>query len=310
MNKQINKNSIKKNIDNKKFYQYDNKIHSEDCILGLSKVCPNSADIIIADPPYNIKKNFGINKDNLSLDEYKKWCKKWVDECIRILKPNGVCYIYGFSEILAHISTLIPVDKQRWLIWHYTNKTIPQLNFWQRSHESIICLWKNKPIFNVDDVRVPYTEAFLKNSAGKKRTSTKCRFNNDSNYESYYTPHKKGALPKDVFNISSLAGGKGVQERYFYCKTCNKFCEPKERHVHDNCDIVIHPTQKPYELTKKLIIASMPKQDICNILIPFCGSGIECYVSKKLGANYISFEINEDYINLAENFVKNAKIGK
>lgn len=307
MKKQINKILSKSTV--KKVYKYDNRIHNEDCIVGLLKIPSSSADIIIADPPYNIKKDFGINKDNLSLNDYKKWCQKWIDECIRILKPNGVCYIYGFSEILAHVSTLIPINRQRWLIWHYSNKTSPQLNFWQRSHESIICFWNNKPNFNVDDVRVPYTDSFLKNSAGKKRTSTKCRFNNDSNYESYYIPHKNGALPKDVFNISSLAGGKGTQERYFLCKTCNKFCIPKERHEHDDCDIIIHPTQKPYELTKKLIVASMPKQKVCNILIPFCGSGSECYVSKKLGANFTSFEINKDYVNLAKNFIKNAKIG-
>ncbi|MGZ9761995.1 DNA-methyltransferase [Mycoplasma sp. 394] len=286
-----------------KIYEFNNRIINKDCLDGLKNIPDESADIIIIDPPYNIGKDFGNNKDSMDINEYITWAKQWFSECYRILKPNGLGYIYGFSEILAHISTQIDLKKQRWLIWHYTNKVTPGLKFWQRSHESIICFWKDKPHFNTDDVRVPYTENFIKNSAGKKRTSTKCRFNSDSNYQSYYTPHEKGALPKDVFEISTLAGGKALQERYFYCKTHNIFCNPKQRRSHDECDIIIHPTQKPMDLTRKLIMASRPKDCKFNVLIPFCGSGSECYVTKEMGGNYLSFEINPDYIKLAENIV-------
>jgi site-specific DNA-methyltransferase (adenine-specific) len=51
---------------------YANKILLKDCVFGMKKIPSNSADIVIVDPPYNIKKNFGNNKDNLSLDEYVK----------------------------------------------------------------------------------------------------------------------------------------------------------------------------------------------------------------------------------------------
>lgn len=288
----------------KRFYKYNNKIIFKDCISGLKKVEDNSADIIIIDPPYNIRKDFGNNKDNMNLPKYIKWCRDWINECYRILKDDGTGYIYGFSEILARISAHIDVNKQRWLIWYYKNKTTPSLNFWQRSHEAIICFWKNKPNFNRDDVRVPYTENYLKNSSGKRRAPTKCRFNKNPNFESYYKPHKNGALPKDVFEISSLAGGKGFKERFFFCKTCNKFCKPNERKMHDNCNITIHPTQKPMELTKKLILAAMPKIKNFNVLIPFCGSGSECFVTKKMGGKFVTFEINKDFVNLAKNIVK------
>ena len=85
----------------------------------------------------------------------------------------------------------------RWLILHYTNKNVPSLNFWQRSHESIICSWKNKPVFNRDDVREEYTQTFLKNAAGKVRKSTVGRFSNGEK-ETIYTAHSGGALPRDV----------------------------------------------------------------------------------------------------------------
>src|SRR3989344_1819292 len=124
-----------------------NKIILGDALPGLKKLPDESCDVIVIDPPYNIGKNFGNNIDKREFGEYVSWCKEWINECIRIMKPNGTMFIYGFSEILAYLSIEIPIQK-RWLIWHYTNKNVASLNFWQRSHEAIICAWKNKPIFN------------------------------------------------------------------------------------------------------------------------------------------------------------------
>ena len=123
-----------------------NKIYHEDCIAGMKKIQSESVDIIICDPPYNIGKDFGNDSDKQKMDEYLVWCDTWIGECLRILKPQGTLYIYGFSEILAFIRTRIYCNV-RWLVWHYTNKVTPSLNFWQRTHESILCCYKNKPIF-------------------------------------------------------------------------------------------------------------------------------------------------------------------
>jgi len=188
-----------------------NRIYNEDCVLGMKKIQSESVDIIICDPPYNIGKNFGNNSDKQQMDDYLLWCDQWIAECLRILKPNGTLYIYGFSEILAFIRTRLSCNV-RWLVWHYTNKVTPSLNFWQRTHESILCCYKDKPIFNRDDVREPYTESFLKNAAGKVRKSTKGRFSNGEN-ETIYNAHEGGALPRDVIKVPALAGGAGKKER-------------------------------------------------------------------------------------------------
>ncbi len=152
-----------------------NQIILNDAVAELRKLPSESCDVIIIDPPYNIGKDFGNNLDKRELDEYVRWSKSWINEAIRILKPTGTMFIYGFSEILAHLSVEIPINK-RWLIWHYTNKNVASLNFWQRSHESIICAWKNKPLFNRDEVREPYTEGFLNGAAGKVRKGTVGRY--------------------------------------------------------------------------------------------------------------------------------------
>ena len=110
-----------------------NKIILGDAITELKKLPDESCDVVIIDPPYNIGKDFGNNIDKRELSEYISWCKEWINECIRAMKPNGTMFIYGFSEILAYLSVEISIHK-RWLIWHYTNKNVASLNFWQRSH--------------------------------------------------------------------------------------------------------------------------------------------------------------------------------
>jgi site-specific DNA-methyltransferase (adenine-specific) len=250
-------------------------------------------------------KNFGNNFDKRELNEYVSWCKEWINESIRVTKPTGTMFIYGFSEILAHLSVEIPLNK-RWLIWHYTNKNVASLNFWQRSHEAIICAWKEKPIFNKDDVREPYTDGFLSGAAGKVRKGTIGRFSKGG-LETIYKAHEKGALPRDVIKVAALAGGAGMVERWFLCKTCDDVFEPRQLKNHGGHDIMKHPTQKPLELSKKLIGSAMPKKNGV-VLVPFVGTGSECAAAKELGQNYLGFEINPDYIKIARKTIDSVRV--
>ncbi len=281
-----------------------NQIICGDALEELKKIPNESCDIIIIDPPYNIGKDFGNNIDKRELNEYIEWSKNWLNESIRIMKPSGTMFVYGFSEILAHLSGEIPINK-RWLIWHYTNKNVASLNFWQRSHESIICAWKDKHIFNRDEVREPYTEGFLNGAAGKIRKGTLGRFSREG-VETIYKAHEGGALPRDVIKVAALAGGAGMVERWFLCKTCKDVFEPRKLKAHLGHQIIKHPTQKPIELTQKLIKSAMPNKNGV-VLIPFIGSGSECVVAKKLGLSYLGFELNPDYVKLAEEWLKKTK---
>jgi site-specific DNA-methyltransferase (adenine-specific) len=254
-----------------------NKIYNEDCILGMKKIKNETVDIIICDPPYNIGKDFGNDSDKQSMDDYLVWCDEWIQECLRILKPKGTLYVYGFSENLAFIRTRINNCNVRWLVWHYTNKTTPSLNFWQRSHESILCCYKEKPLFNRDDVREPYTETFIKNAAGKVRKATKGRFSKGDT-ETTYNAHEMGALPRDVIKVPALAGGAGKKER------------------------VDHPTQKPLQLCDTLLKASLNKQDNQTLLVvPFAGSGSECVSAKNNGVQFMKND-NFKHIRSGYNF--------
>lgn len=276
-----------------------NNIYMMDCIEGMKKIDDKTVDIIIADPPYNIGKDFGNKSDKQRMSDYIEWSEKWIDECIRILKDDGTLYIYGFSEILSYIRVMLePINLNeknkkkcnvRWIIWHYTNKVIPSLNFWQRSHESILVCYKNKnPYFNRDLIREPYTDGFLKGSAGKERPNTKGRFNTGKDdKKTSYKAHENGALPRDVIKgIATLAGGGGKKEK------------------------VNHPTQKPLKICEKLFLAAKKTDENYKNLtvIPFCGSGSECIMAKRLNIDYIGFELNEEYIKIANERIKKESI--
>ena len=245
-----------------------------DCIAGMKEQPSESYDVIVCDPPYNIGKDFGNDSDKQEMDAYLSWCDEWIVECVRLLKPDGTLYIYGFPETLAFIRVRINI-RVRWLTWHYTNKTVPSLNFWQRTQESILACSKQVPYFNRDAVREPYTENFIANAAGKVRKATKGRFSKGDT-ETVYNAHEGGALPRDVIKVPALAGGAGRKER------------------------VDHPTQKPLALCEKLLKACLrPGQESqSRVLIPFAGSGSECVAAKRLGCGFLAYEVNPTYVEL------------
>lgn len=252
-------------------------------ILNVAKdIKSESAQIVIADPPYNIGKDFGNKSDKQPMDEYLKWCDEWITECLRILRSDGTMFIYGFSEILALILARIPQKvNRRWIVWHYTNKTTPSLNFWQRSHESILVLWKDTKVFNRDDIREPYTEGFVKGAAGKVRKGTKGRFSKEGAADTTYNAHPQGALPRDVIKLPTLAGGAGKNER------------------------VEHPTQKPLALCEKLILSCKQPSENGFVFVPFAGSGSECVAAKNMDLPFVGVEINETYCDIIKNRLNN-----
>jgi len=246
-----------------------------DALALLPELATGSAQIVLADPPYNIGKDFGNDSDKQPMEQYLEWTDRWITECLRVLAPNGTMFIFGFSEILALILARVPpAVNRRWLIWHYTNKNVASLNFWQRSHESILVLWKAEPVFHRDAVREPYTEGFLNGAAGRKRAATKGRFSKGEQTTTY-TAHPAGALPRDVIKVPALAGGAGAKER------------------------VDHPTQKPLALCERLLRSCAQPATAGIVLVPFAGSGSECVAASRLGLPFVGMELNADYVTLA-----------
>ena len=285
----------------------DDQLYCGDFLDTAALLEGRKFDVVIADPPYNIGKDFGNNTDNRRLDDYLEWTGKWLAICQRHLADTGVIYVYGFPEILAHVAVRHPLDKQRWLVWHYTNKTVPGSRFWQRSHESILCLWAGKrPALQIDQIREDYTDHYKK-CIGKPRKETKCRYNRNGN-GSIYNGHEKGALPRDVIKVPALAGGAGRSERWFMCRDCgDQVRPPGDLRKHDGHDVLKHPTQKPMALTRRLLL-SCTNGGNGSVLIPFSGSGSECVVARSLGINFFGCEINPEYVGFAGQWLKHKNV--
>ena len=260
--------------------------------------------IIIADPPYNIGKDFGVSNDTMFIDDYVSWSMSWINDCLKLLNNNGLLYVYGFAEIIARVAVNYPIEEQHWIAWHYMNKATPASKFWQRSYETILCMWKpgsERPELHIDQIREPYT-SFFETMDGKTRKGTLSRYGNKGE-ETIYNVHENGALPRDVIKIAALSGGAGYSERWFMCKTCdNGIYSPDKQFDHLEHDTLKHPTQKPMKLTERLIKSRIDGYG-GKVLIPFAGSGSECVVARNIGAEYFGIELNPEYALFARQWL-------
>ena len=75
------------------------ELYNADCMEILPNISDESIDLIFADPPFNLKKEYANGRsDNLSISQYMEWSKDWLNECVRILKPGGSIYIYNIPK--------------------------------------------------------------------------------------------------------------------------------------------------------------------------------------------------------------------
>jgi site-specific DNA-methyltransferase (adenine-specific) len=259
----------------------DGILYEGNSLDWLKTVAGQSVDLIIADPPYNIRK---AEWDKFqSQEKYVEWSMEWIAEAARILREDGTLYICGFTEILADLKhpSMDYFASCKWLIWHYRNKANIGRD-WGRSHESILHLRKsNNFIMNIDDVRLPYGRHSLKYPVHPQAESS--QFGNNGKRKDIWLPHPLGAKPRDVLEVPT---------------TCNGMSEKTP-----------HPAQKPEELLRRLVLASSNEGDV--VLDPFSGSGTTLVVAEQLNRKWLGCEIAHKYnlwaINRLEHVVRKTK---
>ncbi len=269
----VSKGVLCKNMESKDgpqlFYKHPNgSIYAGDSIEWLTSLETESVGLIIADPPYNIKKAEWDTFE--SQQAYVEWSLEWIEQAARVLKPAGTLYVCGFSEILADIKlpALRFFKGCRWIVWHYKNKANLRSD-WGRSHESILHFRKNKKFtFNVDNVRIPYGNHTLKYP---ERTQAETSQYGKGKTNHLWRPHPKGAKPRDVIEIPT---------------TCNGMHEKTP-----------HPTQKPEELFRKLVLASSNEDDL--VIDPFLGAGTTAVVAEQLGRKWMGCDLSTEYCGWA-----------
>lgn len=243
----------------------ENVLYEGDSIEWLKSLSSETVDLIFADPPYNIKK---ADWDKFeSQEKYIEWSMQWISESSRVLKKTGTLYICGFSEILADLKhpSMIYFKGCKWIVWYYKNKANLGED-WGRSHESILHLRKSAQFtINIDDVRIPYGRHTLKYPSHPQAETS--QYGNGSKRNDIWTPHPKGAKPKDIIEVPT---------------TCNGMEEKTP-----------HPTQKPEELLRKLVLASSNPNDL--VIDPFSGSGTTIVVAEQLGRRWLGCDMSHEY---------------
>jgi DNA modification methylase len=130
-----------------------------DALNELKRLRSSSVDLIIADPPYNLGKNYGNNNDHKNFDEYLEFSKLWLLEADRLLKGTGTIYVFMGVKFISYIYDLLSRELgyklNSWICWNYTQGMGKTKGFSPR-HDDILMFNKTaKFTYNLDNIRVP-----------------------------------------------------------------------------------------------------------------------------------------------------------
>lgn len=255
--------------------------HNSMAILGeslsiLKKLKDKSVQLIFADAPYNIGKDFGNNRDKWeNVYDYIDWCKTWIDECMRVLSDTGTMYFMTATQHMPYLDIYVS-EKYNVLcriIWAYDSSGVQSKKMYGSLYEPILMLNKSKKAvytFNSEDILV---EA----KTGAKRKLIDYRKNPPQ-------PYSTEKVPGNVWDFSRVRFKMDEYEN--------------------------HPTQKPEALLERIIKASSNPGDI--VLDPFSGSFTTSAVAVRLGRIGIGIDLNEEYyeMGLRRTGITNVRHGK
>ncbi|VAW34355.1 Adenine-specific methyltransferase [hydrothermal vent metagenome] len=144
------------------------EIREGDALKLFQELPDNSVDLLIADPPYNLGKNYGNNHDFKNFDEYLDFSKIWLSESYRVLKPQGTIYVFMGVRFISYLYNIMDRELQMffnsWICWHYTQGMGRKIGFSPR-HDDILMFNKSKNYtFNLDSVRVPQKYYRIRNN--------------------------------------------------------------------------------------------------------------------------------------------------
>ena len=252
-----------------------NQIHQQDCLDGMSLLEDGSVDLAFADPPFNIGYEYDIYKDRKKADEYLDWCRKWMSEVTRSLKPTGTFWLAIGDEYAAELKVIMQRELgfacRSWVIWYYTFG-VNCKNKFSRSHAHLFHMVKDEDqfTFNVDQIRVPSARQLVYND---KRANP------------------KGRLPDDTWILrpQDLPDGFSAEcDTWYFPRVAGTF---KERAGWHGC-------QMPEQLLGRIIRACSNEHE--KVLDPFGGSGTTLAVAKKLNRQFIGFELSQEYTQRIE----------
>lgn len=249
----------------------DGQIILADCIEGMKARADGEFNLIVADPPYNLDKDFGPWKETEKKAEWRDWTRDWLEQADRVLSSRGNIFVYGIHHHMCWVQCMmyeLGLTYRRQIIWHYENGFA---GYGKRSLNATYepLLWFSKSDdYIYHTIREPYkSQARLKHKIVKNGKVWK--------------PHPDGRMAGDIWSFPTLAGRRFRDEK------------------------VDHPTQKPLSISRRIVKHFSDEGD--TVLVPFAGSGSECVAAVMEGRNYLGFELNQSYIDIAEGRLREAQ---
>lgn len=135
------------------------KIICGDAIEKMQELKSSSIDLIIADPPYNLGKDYGNGSDKKSFEEYIRFTNDWTREAARVLKRSGSIYVFMGFRFISYLYQILEKDNSlnfiNWLCWHYTQGIGKKKGFSPRHDDILLFSITEDFTFNLDSIRIP-----------------------------------------------------------------------------------------------------------------------------------------------------------
>jgi site-specific DNA-methyltransferase (adenine-specific) len=231
-----------------------------DALEILPRLPPASIDLLVADPPYNLDKDFGAARGARMSDEgYEEYTRAWVEAALPLLKREAsvyVCCDWRCSSAVQRVLSRSLMVRNR-ITWEREKGRASSRN-WKSAHEDIwFATVSDGYRFDGDAVRL------------RRRVRA---------------PYREGGAPKDW---EEGPGGRfrDTAASNLWTDLTVPFWSMREN--------TRHPAQKPEKLLAKLVLASSRPGDL--VLDPFSGSGTSAVVAKKLGRRYVAMEIDAEH---------------
>lgn len=226
-----------------------------------SEIEDNSIDLIFADPPYNIGKNFNGFKDKWELEtDYLEWSYTWLNLCISKLKHNGSLYLMASTQSMPYFDLYLRdrLSILARIVWYYDSSGVQAKKYYGSLYEPILYCVKDKRnyTFNSSDILV---EA----KTGSVRKLIDYRKSTPAVYNSEKVPGNVWEFPRVRYRMPEYEN---------------------------------HPTQKPISLLERIIKASSNEGDV--VLDVFSGTFTTSFVAKQLNRKSIGIELQEKYLQI------------